>query len=84
MNEWHRGTQVICSILFNTREVKDNCMESLIPFALCHISGFTQTLNVEQLIQTGTSLQQIETSLKSNCVSHYYHKKANYDQLSNV
>ena len=68
------------------QRLKQSIMESLIPFALWHISGFTQPLLdlIEQLIQSGTSLQQIETNLKANRVAKYYHRKDKYDKVTGM
>ena len=67
------------------RRLKEKSLQCLIPFRLWHISGFTQPLMdyniIEQLIHAGTSLNQIENTMRTNRITCYYSRKEKYEQL---
>lgn len=62
--------------------LKEKRLQCLLPFRLWHISGVTQSLmvHIEQLLHNGISLNQIESSIRTNRITRYA-QKDKYEQL---
>lgn len=65
------------------QQLSEMHLQCVVPFKLWYRSGFTQVFieHVQQALNTGNSLMQIETSILSNRVQYFYSLREKFEQL---